>query len=105
MAIPATMVAAVAGAADTDQGLVSGLITTSSQLGGAIGLALVILTATLFTPLVTGAHPQALAVSQALVSGFRPALLVITAFAFLGLLLALASFRRSAPIEASERET
>jgi len=106
MAIPATMVAAVAGAADTDQGLVSGLITTSGQLGGAIGLALVILTATLFTPLVTGAHPQALAIRQALVSGLRPALLVITAFAVLGLLLASASFRsRRAPKEASERET
>lgn len=96
MAIPATMVAAVAGAADTEQGLVSGLITTAGQLGGAIGLALVILAATIFTPLVAGAHPQALVVSQALVSGFRPALLVITAFSFLGLLLAIAGFRRSA---------
>jgi len=64
------------------------------------------LTATLFTPLVTGAHPQALAIRQALVSGLRPALLVITAFAVLGLLLASASFRsRRAPKEASERET
>lgn len=101
VAFPATIIAAVAGVPDADQGLATGLITTAGQLGGAIGLAVVIFVAAIFTPVVAGAHAQVQAVNQALVSGFRPALVVTAAFVLLGTLLALASFRKSAPGQAT----
>jgi MFS family permease len=92
LAFPAVVIVSVADVSAADQGLASGLITTSGQLGGALGLALVTFVAAVFTPVLVGAHPQAQAVSQALVSGFRPALLLATAFAVLGTLIAIVGF-------------
>ncbi|HEU5382986.1 MAG TPA: MFS transporter [Ktedonobacteraceae bacterium] len=97
LAFPAVVIAAVSDVSAANQGLASGLITTSGQLGGALGLAVIIFVAAVFTPIVAGAHPQAQAVSQALVSGFRPALLLATAFAFLGTLVALVGFKGRSP--------
>jgi len=91
LAFPPMTIAAVTGVQDTDQGLASGLIVTGQQLGGALGLALVTVVAAAFTPEVAGMHPQA--ISQALVSGFRPALLLASAFAFLGTLIALVGLK------------
>lgn len=102
LAFPAVVIAAVAGVEASDQGLASGLITTAGQLGGALGLALVILVAAVFTPVIAGAHPQIQAVNQALVSGFRPALVLTTAFALLGMLLALGGFKKRAPAQAEQ---
>jgi hypothetical protein len=90
-------IAAVTGVQEADQGLASGLITTGQQLGGALGLALVAVAAAFFTPGLAGAHPQAQAVNQALVSGFRPALLLAAAFAFLGMLIALVGLKGRTP--------
>ncbi len=61
--------------------------------GGALGLALVTLLAAVSTPVITALHPQAGAINQALISGFRPALLLAAAFALLGMLLALGGFK------------
>jgi EmrB/QacA subfamily drug resistance transporter len=97
LAFPPMTIAAVTGVQEADQGLASGLITTGQQLGGALGLALVAVAAAVFTPVLAGAHPQAQAVSQALVSGFRPALLLAAAFAFLGMLIALVGLKGGAP--------
>ncbi len=95
LAFPPMTIAAVTGVQDTDQGLASGLIVTGQQLGGALGLALVTVVAAAFTPEVAGVHPQA--ISQALVSGFRPALLLASTFAFLGALIALIGIKERVP--------
>jgi MFS family permease len=97
LAFTAVVIAAVSGVEAANQGLASGLITTAGQLGGALGLAVIIFVAAVFTPIVAGAHPQVQAVNQALVSGFRPALLLAAALAFLGTLVALAGFKGRTP--------
>ncbi|MBO0790503.1 MAG: MFS transporter [Ktedonobacteraceae bacterium] len=89
LAFPPMTSAAVTGVQDADQGLASGLITTGQQLGGALGLALVTAVNAASTPSVAGTHPAAEAINQALVSGFRPALLLAAVFALLGTLIAL----------------
>ncbi|MBO0782323.1 MAG: hypothetical protein J2P37_26190, partial [Ktedonobacteraceae bacterium] len=65
-------------------------------LGGAIGLALAIYIASVFTPAVSATHTTQ-DLSQALVDGFHAALWLTTAYALLGLLLALLGFRTRAP--------
>lgn len=95
VAFPSMTLAAVAGVQDSDQGLASGLVVTSQQFGGALGLALVTLLAAVSTPVITALHPQAGAINQALISGFRPALLFAAAFAVLGMLLALGGLKGS----------
>ncbi len=89
LAFPPMTLAAVTGVQEIDQGLASGLIVTGQQLGGALGLALVTLLDAASTPVITVLHPQAEVINQALISGFRPALLLAAAFALLGMLLAL----------------
>lgn len=89
LAFPAVWIVAVADVPAADQGLASGLMTTAGQLGGALGLALVTFVAAVFTPVLVDTHPQAM--NLALVSGFRPAALLTTAFALLGTIIALAS--------------
>lgn len=97
LAFPPMTIAAVTGVQDADQGLASGLVVTGQQLGGALGLALVTVVDAAFTPGIAGAHPQAQAISQALVSGFRPALLLAAAFALLGMLIALGGIKGRTP--------
>lgn len=104
VAFPAVMVSAMAGTPSSDQGLASGLISTSGQLGGAIGLALVIYIAAVFTPAVS-ATDTAQDVSQALVDGFHAALWLTTAYVLLGLLLALAGFRTRVPQQAKQESS
>lgn len=93
LAFPAVVITAVSGVSAADQGIASGLVTTAGQLGGALGLALVIFVATAFTPVVAGAHPQAQAVNQALVDGYFAAMVLTTAFALLGMLISLVAFK------------
>lgn len=99
LAFPAVVIAAMSDVTATNQGLASGLITTAGQLGGALGLAVITFVAAIFTPELAGAHPQAQAVSQALVSGFRPALLLATAISIVGTLIALVSFKGRGPAQ------
>lgn len=93
LAFPCIIIIAVSNIQDADQGLASGLITTGQQLGGALGLALVTFVAAVFTPQLIGAHPQPEAVSQALIAGFRPALLLAAAFVLLGIVIALVGIK------------
>jgi predicted MFS family arabinose efflux permease len=74
LCFPSQNVQAVAGVQDHEQGLASGLVNTSFQLGGAIGLAIV-------TAVVSG---------ETSLDAFRPAIAVVTGLAALGLLVALA---------------
>jgi MFS family permease len=75
-------IAALAGVAEHQAGLASGLLNTSQQLGGAIGIAI--------ASGVAASHTQALvrtgnAVPTALTGGFREALWVLGAIALLAL--------------------
>jgi EmrB/QacA subfamily drug resistance transporter len=83
--VPVT-IAAVAGVQDDDQGLASGLINTSQQVGGALGLAILsaVATATTGDLLKTGS-----AMKPALTQGFQDAFAVGAGFAVLGLVLTL----------------
>jgi MFS family permease len=80
LSFPSLNIQATAGVADHEQGLASGLVNTSFQLGGAIVLAVV--------TAVIGAGASSHSPS-AVVAAFRPGLAVVTGIALVGLLVAL----------------
>ena len=86
-------IAAVGGVAEREAGLASGLINTSEQIGGALGLAVVATIANSRTAdvLATAHGPNAL--KQALTDGFQSAFLTGAGFALLGLVVALVLIR------------
>ncbi len=77
---------ATAGVPDHEQGLAGGLLNTSMQVGGAVGLAVV-------TAVLT-ASGEGLEGADALLAGFAPALVVVTVLATLGLLIAVSGVVR-----------
>jgi EmrB/QacA subfamily drug resistance transporter len=86
--VPMT-IAAVAGVEPDEAGLASGLINTSQQVGGALGLAILAAVANGRTDDVVaaaGGNPKSLPV--ALTEGFQAALTVGAAFAVVGAILA-----------------
>lgn len=91
--VPIT-IAAVARIEEPESGLASGLINTSQQVGGALGLAILatIANATTEEALVS-ASGNPTAMEAALTEGFRDAFLGGAALAALGLLLALVMIR------------
>jgi MFS family permease len=78
-------VQATAGVADHEQGLASGILQTSTQIGGAVVLAVV--------TAVIDAHGADHAISAGTLAAYRPALAVITGVAVLGLAVTLAGLR------------
>jgi MFS family permease len=78
-------VQATAGVADHEQGLASGMLQTSTQIGGAVVLAVV--------TAVIDAHGADHAISAGTLAAYRPALAVITGIAVLGLAVTLAGLR------------
>ncbi|HEY2052982.1 MAG TPA: MFS transporter [Solirubrobacterales bacterium] len=84
--VPVT-IAAVSGIADREQGLASGLINTSQQVGGALGLA--ILAAIANSVIGSTETPDSL------VEGFQAAFAVGAGFAILGLIATLVLVRTS----------
>ncbi|BEP16595.1 MFS transporter [Acidothermaceae bacterium B102] len=90
LGFPSLNVQAASGVANEEQGLASGLLNTSFQIGGAVGLAVV-------TAIVTGRTGSSTA-SATLLSGYRDGILVATAVGILGLAVALTGLvRRQAP--------
>ncbi|MGI5144660.1 MULTISPECIES: MFS transporter [unclassified Streptomyces] len=83
------------GIPDHEQGLAGGLLNTSTQVGGAIGLAVV-------TAVLT-AKNEGKSGPDALLAGFTPALLTVTVFAAIGVLIALSGMlgRRTATTAAA----
>jgi EmrB/QacA subfamily drug resistance transporter len=86
--VPMT-IAAVAGVEPHEAGLASGLINTSQQVGGALGLAILASIANSRTDsLMTEAGGAASALPNALTEGFQIAFIVGAGFAVLGAILA-----------------
>ncbi|MCC3770848.1 MFS transporter [Streptomyces sp. UNOC14_S4] len=85
--MPAT-VAATSGTDRAEAGLASGLVNTSRQVGGALGLALLATVASHVTASHLAAHPGDL--QSALASGYGRALLIAAVFTACAALMALA---------------
>jgi EmrB/QacA subfamily drug resistance transporter len=95
-------IAALAGVAEDRAGLASGLLNTSQQLGGAIGIAI--------ASSVAASHTQALvhggdAVPTALTGGFQSAFWVLGAIALLALPAVFALVRRNELSDAVTKTT
>ncbi|MFJ4412073.1 MFS transporter [Streptomyces sp. NPDC088910] len=82
LAFPSLNIQATNGVKDHEQGMVSGLLNTSFQVGGAIFLAVV-------TAVVTAASGDHPANKQAILDSYRPGLWVVTGIGLVGLLLTL----------------
>jgi EmrB/QacA subfamily drug resistance transporter len=91
--VPVT-IAAVSGVKEHDAGLASGLINTSQQVGGALGLAILSTVATSRTDdVMASANGNPAELPVALTEGFQNAFLVGAGFALLGALLAFVLIR------------
>jgi MFS family permease len=97
---PSLMTLAMSGATREDSGLASGLVNTSAQVGGAVGLALL---ATLASERTDGLLGDGASAASALNSGFHLAYLV--GAGLVGIALAIAVFvLRPAPAPAAIAE-
>ena len=84
-------IAALAGVRHSEAGLASGLINTSQQVGGALGVAVL---ATVATSRTDAATADGSALPVALTNGFEAAFIVGAAIAFAGVLVGLFAVRR-----------
>ena len=93
--VPMT-IAAVSNISADDSGLASGLINTSQQVGGALGLAILgTMASSRTTHLLTAAHGDPSAVPAALTEGFQRAFLAGAGFGILGIIATLVLIRGS----------
>ncbi len=93
--VPVT-IAAVSGISADDSGLASGLINTSQQIGGALGLAVLATIANSQTQdLIQSAGGNPAELPSALTEGFQQAFLAGAGFAVLGILAAVFVIRSS----------
>lgn len=91
--VPMT-IAGLTGVGPGDAGIASGLINTSRQIGGAVGLAAVSTIATTFTNDYVESHPGSTASSgAALTHGFESSFYVLAALAVIGALIAFTQIR------------
>jgi sugar phosphate permease len=99
LGFPALMTLAMSGATRSDSGLASGLVNTSVQVGGAIGLAVL---ATLATERSASLVSDGVSTNAALNSGYHLAYLVGAGLVAVGLAVTLFVLRSQAPGEAGE---
>jgi len=91
-------VATTSGLSHEESGLVSGLLNTSQQIGGAIGLAILSVVSTSVTKHdLAKAHGDASAVIPAMVHGFQRGFMVAAGFALLAALIAWLVFKVHKP--------
>ncbi|HEV7769641.1 MAG TPA: MFS transporter [Solirubrobacterales bacterium] len=96
---PAIMTLAMSGATPSDAGLASGLVNTSMQVGGAIGLAVL---ATLSTGRTENLLADGASQASALTSGYHLAYLVGAGLASIAVAIAVFVLRDPAPMPAPE---
>jgi EmrB/QacA subfamily drug resistance transporter len=94
-------IASLTGVRSHEAGVASGLINTSQQIGGAIGLAAATTIATTYTAHYVSAHAVSPASGPALTHGFTVAFYVLAGIAALGAVVA-AVFVESRPLEPQE---
>jgi EmrB/QacA subfamily drug resistance transporter len=92
LSFPALMTLAMAGVTPSESGLASGLVNTSMQVGGALGLAVLATLATSRSDKLLGAGEPA---ATALTGGYHLAFTVSAALAATGALIAATVLRRS----------
>jgi hypothetical protein len=90
------MTLAMSGATPQDAGLASGLVNTSMQVGGAVGLAVL---ATLSTERTENLTAAGHSTAAALTSGYHLAYLVGAGLAFASVLIAIFVLRPPSPVE------
>jgi len=96
LAFPSLAVLAMARTTPSDSGLASGLIQTTAQVGGALGLAVL---ATLATSRTSDLLGQGQPTTPALSGGFHLAWAVATGLAFVSLIVAATVLRPEAAAE------
>src|SRR4051812_29405297 len=101
LSFPALMTVAMSGATPQDAGLASGLVNTSAQVGGALGLAVL---ATLSTTRTESAAADGASTASALTSGFHLAFLVAAGLVLAAIAVAAVVIESPAREEASEHE-
>jgi MFS family permease len=84
-------IAALAGVQPSEAGLASGLINTSQQIGGALGVAVL---STIATSTTSNALESGTGVPFALTDGFQAAFIAAAAIAVVGVLAAVVLIRR-----------
>jgi EmrB/QacA subfamily drug resistance transporter len=94
LGFPSLMMLAMSGATPSDSGLASGLVNTSVQVGGAIGLAVL---ATIATERTDGMLADGAATPVALNSGYHLAYVVGVALTAIAVVVALAVLRARSP--------
>jgi EmrB/QacA subfamily drug resistance transporter len=99
LAFPALMTLAMSGATRSDSGLASGLVNTTVQVGGAIGLAVL---ATLATERTDGLRADGETVASALNSGYHLAYLIGAALVGIAIVAALVVLRSETPAMAHD---
>ena len=88
-------IAGLTGVSEDESGLASGLINTTQQLGGSLGVALAATIAATRTQTLLGEHQAA---GSALTGGFHAAFIAAAAIGATGILLSLIMPRRSAAV-------